>query len=177
MSEINGITSGLSSITNGYDITKSDKLKNDVTDFQKLIDSTQRTANNVNKSTLSTSSVNNSGRINGDYTTGFDNTFTSKSDKTSKPTGFAANSSSPLNKNVTIDKTSKLYEKSMEMENYLVKMMLSSMRKTLSGTDINGEDKSYAQSMYEDMLYDQMSTDMTKQAGLGIADQIYLELA
>jgi len=177
MSEINGIVSGINSITNGYDITKSNKLTNDVSAFQKLIENTKKDSENINKTTLSSSSVNNSGRLNGDYTTGFANAFTSKSDKNAKPSGFAANSASPILKNKTIDKTSKLYEKSMEMENYLVKMMLSSMRETLSKTDINGKDKSYAQSMYEDMLYDQMSTNMTKQAGLGLADQIYLELA
>jgi len=58
-----------------------------------------------------------------------------------------------------------------------VKMMLSSMRSTLSGTSINGEEKSYAQNMYEDMLYDELAISMTKNAGFGLADQIYLELS
>ena len=30
--------------------------------------------------------------------------------------------------------------------------------------------------MYEDMLYDELAVSMTKNAGFGLADQIYLEL-
>ncbi|HZK19481.1 MAG TPA: rod-binding protein [Treponemataceae bacterium] len=173
MSALNGITSGTSSITNGYAVTANAKSQNEINAFQVLVEQAKKASANV--STLSTSAKNTSGRLNGDYTTGFSNTFTAESDKTATAQGFAANSGASTNK--TIDKTSTLYEKSMELENYLVKMMLSSMRKTLHGTNINGEDKTYAQNMYEDMLYDQLSIEMTKQAGLGLADQIYLELA
>ncbi|MBQ9908877.1 MAG: rod-binding protein, partial [Treponema sp.] len=74
----------------------------------------------------------------------------------------------------TIDRTSKLYEKSLEMESYVVKMMLSSMRKTVMKAD--GE-SNYAKNMYEDMLYDEYATMMTKNAGFGLADQMYLQLS
>lgn len=176
MSGITGLSNSLSSISNTYSATTASLQQNDIADFQQLLESAENSSNDANKTTLSTAAINTTGTINGDYTTGFAGTFTNESDKTAKPSGFAANNSNLSNKDVTIDKTSTLYEKSMEMENYLVKMMLSSMRKTLSTTNINGEDKSTAQNMYEDMLYDQLSIDMTKQANLGLADQIYLEL-
>jgi flagellar protein FlgJ len=31
--------------------------------------------------------------------------------------------------------------------------------------------------MYEDMLYDEYATSMTKNAGFGLADQIYMQLS
>ena len=60
----------------------------------------------------------------------------------------------------------------MELENYFVKQMLSEMRKTIHRSN----DKDFAQQTYEDMLYDEYSTAMTKNAGFGLADQIYLSL-
>ena len=60
----------------------------------------------------------------------------------------------------------------MELENYFVKQMLSEMRKTIH----RSKDNDFAQQTYEDMLYDEYSTAMTKNAGFGLADQIYLSL-
>ena len=48
------------------------------------------------------------------------------------------------------------------------------MRKTVMRA--NGE-QSYAEQMYEDMLYDEYATAMTKNAGFGLADQMYLQLS
>ena len=93
---------------------------------------------------------------------------------TALPSGAAANSGSHTAQ--TIDKTSKLYEKSLELESYFVKIMLSSMRNSVTKTSLNGEENSYAQKMYEDMLYDELATVMTKNAGFGLADQIYMQL-
>ena len=112
------------------------------------------------------------GRLNGDYKTGFDKTFTRASDKSAAPQGAAANGS-VRHKEKKIDKTSKLYEKSMELESFFVKMMVDSMRKTVHSSTQD----SFAKSMYQDMLYDEYTTSLTKGAGFGLADQIYLELA
>ena len=73
----------------------------------------------------------------------------------------------------TIDRTSRLYEKSLEMENYLVKQMLSEMRKTV----VKSGSEDSARKIYEDMLFDEYSTMMTKNAGFGLADQMYLQLS
>ncbi|MCH5288861.1 MAG: rod-binding protein [Treponema sp.] len=114
------------------------------------------------------------GRLNGDYGSGFAGTFTSELDKHAAPVGAAANQASLHGQPRTIDRTSELYEKSMEMESYIVKQMLSSMRKTVMRA--NGE-QNYAEQMYEDMLYDEYAVQMTKSAGFGLADQLYLQLS
>ncbi len=75
-----------------------------------------------------------------------------------------------------IDRTSKLYEQCVEMESYLVKIMLGSMRNTLSGKTLAGE-QSFADKIYKDMIYDELSLGMAKNAGFGLADQLYLELS
>ena len=49
------------------------------------------------------------------------------------------------------------------------------MRKTVSKSGLGGND--FASQMYEDMLYDEYAASMTKNAGFGLADQIYLSLA
>ena len=53
--------------------------------------------------------------------------------------------------------------------------MVDSMRKTV--TKSNQSENSFAQKMYEDMLYDEYTTVLTKNSGFGIADSIYLELS
>lgn len=59
----------------------------------------------------------------------------------------------------------------------MVKMMLSSMRNTIQKSDLLGKENSYARDMYEDMMYDNVAESITKNAGLGLADQIYIEMA
>ena len=113
------------------------------------------------------------GRLNGDVTTGFEGTFSSMVDKAAKPRGAALSGNVPENR--TIDRTSKLYEKSMELESFFVKQMLSQMRKTVTKSSLGGE--GFAGQMYEDMLYDEYAEKMTKTAGFGLADQIYLSLS
>ena len=172
MTGINGITGGYSSLTNGTSAAQAAKLSDEQSKFKALIQS--MTGNN--SADVSSSEVIQSGRLNGDYTSGFAGTYTSEADKTARLQGAAANSATAVTANKTIDRTSKLYESAMELESYFVKIMLSSMRSTLSGSSITGE-KSFATGMYEDMLYDEIATSMTKNAGFGLADQIYLELA
>ena len=170
MASMNTTQTGFSVGTNGFNITESEKTANDVSKFQKMLE-------NASKSNMSS-------RLNGEYTSSFNyNKTTSTSsqlDKNAKPQGFAANAigahSTNSNSNKTIDKTSKLYETSLELENFFVKMMLSSMRNTVQKSGFGGND-SYASKMYEDMMYDELSVNITKNAGFGLADQIYLSLA
>ena len=156
-----------SGITNGKGALQSARQSADAQSFSALVEKFQ--AQNEEKSTLSSSQVTSRGRLNGDYTTGFHGAFTQTA---AKPTGAAVNQANVHVQPKTIDKTSELYEKSLELENYFVKQMLSEMRKTVHKTN----ESDFAQSMYEDMLYDEYSTAMTKSAGFGLADQIYLSL-
>ena len=103
MTGINGLSGGLSSITNGYAASQSANLQNEMSKFQNLLD-TLMTENE------SSPKVVDSGRVNGEYTSGFAGTFKSDADKNALPSGFAANSASNSSKKVEIDKTSKLYE-------------------------------------------------------------------
>ncbi|MCQ2610193.1 MAG: rod-binding protein [Treponema sp.] len=121
---------------------------------------------------VSSEQVAKDGKLNGDVKTGFSGTYSLESDKTAVPSGMAARNAAIGGK--TIDKTSQLYEKSMELESFFVKMMMDSMRKTLPKHEGGN---SFAQNMYEDMLYDEYTTALTKNAGFGIADSIYLELS
>jgi flagellar protein FlgJ len=80
-----------------------------------------------------------------------------------------AKNSSPV-----IDKTDKLYEQCMELEIFLVKTLITSMRSTVQKSGLI--DEGFAGKMYEDMLYDEYARDFTKNANFGMADLAYLEL-
>ncbi len=159
-----------SGITNGKSAVTSAKANADTAKFSELVERFK--LQNDGKSTVSSSQIAQNGRLNGDYTTGFTGTFSGKNNVSAKPMGAAANQSNPHVQQKTIDRTSELYEKSMELENYFVKQMLSEMRKTVHKSD----ESDFAQQTYEDMLYDEYATAMTKNAGFGLADQIYLSL-
>ena len=175
--KLGGMYGNSAAITGGASASEAAQPQGEIGKFQALLDSMRGETSQPNmQGNVASSQIAQSGRLNGDYTSGFDGSFTAESDKVALPTGAAANSAGIV-PNKTIDRTSDLYEKSLELESYFVKMMLSSMRSTLSGTSINGEEKSYAQNMYEDMLYDELAISMTKNAGFGLADQIYLELS
>jgi len=73
-----------------------------------------------------------------------------------------------------IDKTDKLYEQCMELEIFLVKTMLSSMRNTVQKSGLIEE--GFAGKMYEDMLYDEYARDFAKNANFGMAEMAYMEL-
>ena len=173
MNSLGGIGNVYSSSVVGQTAVQSATMQSEQNSFDALVESMKA---KQNQETLSSSNIIDDGRLNGDYTSGFAGSFTSEADKNALPTGAAANSVGVAYNNKTIDRTSKLYEKSLELESYFVKIMLNSMKSTLSSTGLNGE-KSYAQKMYEDMLYDELAVSMTKNGNFGIADQIYLELA
>jgi peptidoglycan hydrolase FlgJ len=124
------------------------------------------------KETLSSSQVVNDPRLPGDFISSFKIEKPSALDHSAQPVGAAANAG----QKGKIDKTSKLYEQALELESYFVKMMLSSMRGTVSKSELTGKDD-FASKMYDDMLYDELARDMTKNAGFGLADQVYLQLS
>lgn len=159
-----------SSITNGNGALSSARQNADSAKFSELLDRLQN--QNDGRGTVASDQIAERGRLNGDYTSGFAGTFTSANDKAACPTGAAANQANPHVQSKTIDRTSELYEKSMELESYFVKQMLSEMRKTV----MKSQESDFAQQTYEDMLYDEYATSMTKNAGFGLADQIYLSL-
>ena len=82
---------------------------------------------------------------------------------------------SPSSKYAKIDKTDKLYEQCVELEIFLIKTLLGSMRNTVQKSGLINE--GYAGKMYEDMLYDEYAKDFAKNAGLGMAEMAYLELS
>lgn len=173
---LNGLTrtDGFNSLTDASALMQSASDFKKTNEFESLLKklSSSSEENKKAQTNISSSEINSTRKLNGDYTQGFHNAFTSEADRHAKPSGAAASSKAGK----TIDKTSALYEQAMELENYFVKEMLSSMRKTISRTNLMGGEKDYAQEMYEDMLYDNYSEALTKSAGFGLADQIYLEL-
>ena len=164
----------------GTSASNAAKMQQEISKFQSLIDGIQAGMNNSeSKSTLSSSQIIEDGRINGDYTSSLAGAFNNIADKAALPSGAAANAAGAhgYSPDIKIDKTSKLYQQSLELESYFVKIMLSSMRNTVTKTNLSGKQNEYAQNMYEDMLYDELSTTSTKSAGFGLADQIYIQLS
>lgn len=112
-----------------------------------------------------------SSRLQGDYIGSLAADSSNPADKNASLTGAAANAG----QRGTVDKTSRLYEQSLELESLVVKIMLDSMKGTIVKSGMGGN-TGFAAKMYEDMLYDQLARDMTKNSGFGLADQIYLQL-
>jgi len=139
--------------------------------FSALVDG-MKTATNSLDGSVSSKSVSSDPRLPGDFISSFKIESPTKADHASAPSGAAANSG----QKGKIDKTSKLYEQSLELESYFVKMMLSSMRATVTKTNLSGQND-FASKMYEDMQYDELSRTMTKNSGFGLADQVYLQLS
>ncbi len=174
-----GTVTGLNvsaSVTPGSANVNATQMQSDENKFRSLLQSLN-SKKDTSVSGVSSSQVAQTGRINGDYTKGFHNTFTSEADKKALPQGVAANFKGKNGETPTIDKTSALYEQAMELENYLVKSMLQSMRNTVTKSSLFGSKDDYAMKTYEDMLYDNYAEELTKKANFGLADQIYLELS
>ena len=76
--------------------------------------------------------------------------------------------------NQPVDKTDRLYELCLELETFLVKNLLTSMRNTVQKSGLI--DEGFAGKMYEDMLYDEYAKDFTKNANFGLAEQAYRQL-
>ncbi|MBN1525152.1 MAG: rod-binding protein [Spirochaetales bacterium] len=68
----------------------------------------------------------------------------------------------------------KLYEVCVEFESIFIKQMLSTMKKTVHKNEMlhGGQ----AEEIFEDMLYDEYSKSMAKNANFGLADMVYRDL-
>jgi flagellar protein FlgJ len=86
----------------------------------------------------------------------------------------ADTANAPGKKSIVVDKESKLYEQCEELEIFLLKNMISGMRKTIQKSNLI--DTGFAGNMYEDMLYDEYAKDFSKNARMGFAEMAYLEL-
>ncbi|WP_036072853.1 rod-binding protein [Leptospira noguchii] len=69
----------------------------------------------------------------------------------------------------------KLYSASVEFESIFVKMMLNEMKKTVKKSGLI--DGGYAEEIFEDMLYDEYSKNLSSNSSLGLAEQIYQSLS
>ena len=78
----------------------------------------------------------------------------------------------PINKT---DKTDKLYEACMELETFLIKNLIKSMRSTIQKSELIKS--GFAGDMYEDMLYDEYAKEFAKNANFGFAEMAYRELS
>ncbi len=169
-------------LAGGTQAVQAAQERADESRFMSLLKDIKNTASETSKApenpgTVASSQIAANHRLKGDYTQGFYNYYTSDADKNASPEGMAAAAKNSKGKKITIDKTSELYAQSKELENYMVKMMLSSMRDTIHHTSLSGEDNDFARGMYEDMMYDNYAEQLTKTSHLGLADQIYIELS
>jgi flagellar protein FlgJ len=88
----------------------------------------------------------------------------------------SASTQAPSTKLTTpIDKNSELYEMCVELETFLLKTMVKSMRSTVQKTKLI--DTGFAGEMYEDMLYDEYAKSLAKNANFGFAEMAYRDLA
>jgi len=76
--------------------------------------------------------------------------------------------------NAKIDKNDKLYQACIDLETFLVKNLLTSMRNTVQKSGLI--DEGFAGKIYEDMLYDEYAKELTKSSGFGLAEQAYRQL-
>jgi len=74
-----------------------------------------------------------------------------------------------------IDKNSELYETCVELETFLIKNLIKSMRSTVQKTGLI--DTGFAGEMYEDMLYDEYAKTFAQNANFGFAEMAYRDLA
>ena len=79
-----------------------------------------------------------------------------------------------LPKNTEIDKRDKLYELCLELETFLIKNLIKSMRGTVQKSKLI--DTGLAGEMYEDMLYDEYAKVYAGKANFGFAEMAYREL-
>jgi flagellar protein FlgJ len=90
--------------------------------------------------------------------------------------GAAAKASGSAHGSAAIDRKSKLYEQCEEFESIFLKMMIKEMRHSVdkSNSMFSG---GWAEDIYTDMLDDEYSKSMAKNAGFDLADQLYRQLA
>ena len=76
--------------------------------------------------------------------------------------GFRSGNAASVSAKQPIDKTDKLYELCLDLETFIIKNLLTSMRNTVQKSGL--VDDSFAGKIYEDMLYDEYAKDFTKNA-------------
>jgi flagellar protein FlgJ len=81
---------------------------------------------------------------------------------------------SALRKSARADDPGALREVARQFESIFTKMMLSSMRKASFGDALFGSDQA---DMYQDMMDDQLSVEMSQGKGLGLADLLIRQLS
>lgn len=69
----------------------------------------------------------------------------------------------------------RLYEACVELETFLIKNLIKSMRDTVQKTNLI--DTGLAGEIYEDMLYDEYAGKVSRSAGFGLAEMAYRELS
>jgi len=87
----------------------------------------------------------------------------------------AAAATDELARRASSSDTNELREVCEEFESLFVKMMLDSMRATLSDDTLIP--KNSGEKLFEDKLYDEYAKSMSKTADLGIADMMYDQLS
>ncbi|MDR2659667.1 MAG: rod-binding protein [Spirochaetaceae bacterium] len=95
--------------------------------------------------------------------------------KLDKPNIDTEEITSSARSKVFIDKKDKLYEQCEALETFLLKTLITGMRKTVEKSEFNKS--GFAGEMYEDMLYDEYAKDFTRNADFGLAELAYLELS
>ena len=95
--------------------------------------------------------------------------------RTQSAQGASTQAPSAAPKTAPIDKNSELYEMCVELETFLLKTMVKSMRSTVQKTGLI--DTGFAGEMYEDMLYDEYAKSLAKNANFGFAEMAYRDLA
>jgi flagellar protein FlgJ len=79
------------------------------------------------------------------------------------------------NGKAVIDKSSELYQACLELETFMLKTLITSMRDTIQKSELI--DTGFAGKFYEDMLYDEYAKEFAKNANLGFAEMAYVELS
>jgi peptidoglycan hydrolase FlgJ len=102
-------------------------------------------------------------------TSGFDKLLKKAQEQDFSNTSFSSVKKTP------IDKTDKLYEACMELETFLIKNLIKSMRSTVQKNSLI--DTGFAGEVYEDMLYDEYAKAFARNANFGFAEMAYRELA
>jgi flagellar protein FlgJ len=73
-----------------------------------------------------------------------------------------------------IDRKSELYQACLELETFMLKTLITSMRDTIQKSELI--DTGFAGKFYEDMLYDEYAKNFAQNANLGFAEMAYVEL-
>ena len=104
-----------------------------------------------------------------------DSIFQSALDEASGKLERATNSKVKTMTQEELDKRDKeIRDASTELEAILLKMMYTEMYKTVPKDELFGDDN--AMEIYQDMYHEELTKEMAKAGGIGLADYIYSQL-